>query len=167
MFLTIPFTVAPSVSVPISASRSAPAETSITARRETTILLRLRSNLMTLKSHSLFSNGVVSFTGRTSTNEPGRKAIMPLTATRKPPLTLPLTKPLTTVPSFMASSKSSQACIFFAFSRDNCVEPKPSSNFSIHTFTKSPTATSSSPAAFLNSFASITLSDFKPAFTMT
>ncbi len=83
----MPLTVAPSANVSISASRSALAVTSMTARRETTMLLRLRSSLMTLKSHSLFSNGVVSLTGRTSTNEPGKNAMMPLTETRKPPLT--------------------------------------------------------------------------------
>ena len=143
----MPLTTAPSVKVPINASRSAPMLTSITARRETTMLLRLRSSLITFKSHSLFSNGVVSFTGRTSTNEPGKKAMIPFTETRKPPLTLPLTKPLMIRPSFIASSRSSHVSMRFAFSRESTVEPKPSSSFSIATFTKSPTLTSSSPCA--------------------
>ena len=94
-----------------------------TARRETTTLLRLRSNLITLKSHSLFSNGVVSLTGRKSTNEPGKNARMPLTITVKPPLTRPFTMPLMMRASFIASSRSSHAARRFAFSRDNFVEP--------------------------------------------
>jgi len=163
----MPFTVAPSVSVPITASLSAPEDCSITAFLETTTLFLFLSILITLRSHSLFSNGVVSLTGLTSTSEPGRNAVIPFTETLKPPLTRLLTKPLTTVPSFIASSRSSHACIFFALSLERIVEPKPSSNFSIATLTKSPTLTSSSPWSLRNSSALITLSDLSPAFTIT
>jgi hypothetical protein len=108
MFLTMPLTTAPSCSVARSASRSAPWLASSTARRETTTLLRLRSSLMTLNSICLFSYGVVSFTGRISTSDPGRNALMPFTVTVRPPLTLPLMTPETTVPFSSASSRSSQ-----------------------------------------------------------
>ena len=55
---------------------------------------------MTLKSICRFSYGEVSFTGRMSTRDPGRKARMPFTMTVSPPLTLPLIVPWTTVPFF-------------------------------------------------------------------
>src|SRR5215216_1060777 len=89
MFFTTPFTIAPSFSVSRSCWRSTPAVSSMTARRETTTLLRLRSSLMTLNSSSLPSKCEVSFTGRRSTSEPGRKARMPFTMTVRPPFTLP------------------------------------------------------------------------------
>ena len=66
---------------------------SSTARRDTTTLLRLRSSLMTLNSISLPSYGVVSFTGRRSTSDPGRNARMPLAITVSPPFTLPVMTP--------------------------------------------------------------------------
>ena len=78
-----------------------------------------------------------------------------------------LTKPLTISPSSIASSRSIQACNFLALSLDRIVEPYPSSNFSIATLTKSPTATSISPLSLKNSSVLITLSDFKPALTIT
>ena len=89
MFLTTPWTIAPSRSVSISLARSSPIEASTTARRDNTTLLRLRSSLMTLNSMVLPSNGLMSLTGRVSSSEPGRKARMPLTRTVRPPLTLP------------------------------------------------------------------------------
>src|SRR3954464_6118006 len=95
MFLTMPLTVAPSWNEASRCSRSAPAVSSSTARRETTTLLRLRSSLMTLKSISLPSYGVVSFTGRRSTSEPGRNARMPFVMTVRPPFTLPVMTPFT------------------------------------------------------------------------
>ena len=75
-----------------------PCDASSTARRDTTTLLRLRSSLMTLNSSVLPSYGVVSLTGRMSTSEPGRNARMPLIMTVRPPLTLPLTVPVTISP---------------------------------------------------------------------
>ena len=48
---------------------------------------------MTLNSISLPSYGVVSFTGRRSTSDPGRKARMPLAITVRPPFTLPVIMP--------------------------------------------------------------------------
>ena len=105
MFLTMPLTVAPSCSEASSCSRSAPAVSSSTARRDTTTLLRLRSSLMTLNSISLPSYGVVSFTGRRSTSEPGRKARMPLAMTVRPPFTLPVITPLIFSPLSSAFSR--------------------------------------------------------------
>jgi hypothetical protein len=57
MFLTTPWTMAPSVSVSSSLARSSPIEASTTARRDSTTLLRLRSSLMTLNSRVLPSYG--------------------------------------------------------------------------------------------------------------
>ena len=57
MFLTTPWTMAPSDSVSSSLARSSPIEASTTARRDNTTLLRLRSSLMTLNSIVLPSNG--------------------------------------------------------------------------------------------------------------
>ena len=73
MFLTTPWTIAPSRSVSISLARSSPIEASTTARRDSTTLLRLRSSLMTLNSIVLPSNGLMSLTGRVSSSEPGQE----------------------------------------------------------------------------------------------
>ena len=73
MFLTTPWTIAPSRSVSISLARSSPIEASTTARRDSTTLLRLRSSLMTLNSIVLPSNGLMSLTGRVSSREPGQE----------------------------------------------------------------------------------------------
>ena len=78
---------------------------------------------MTLKSISLPSYGVVSFTGRRSTSEPGRKARMPLAMTVRPPFTLPVMTPLIFSPVSSAFSSSSQAAMRLALSRDRRVEP--------------------------------------------
>ena len=139
----------------------------MTARRETTTLLRLRSSLMTLNSSSLPSKCEVSFIGRRSTSEPGRKARMPFTMTVRPPFTLPETTPEMILPPSSAASSSDQAASFLAFSRDSLVAPKPSSSASMATETKSPGLTSISPRSFLNSSVEIALSDFSPAFTIT
>ena len=119
----MPFTVDPSISVSMTDSRLVPVCSSITAFLETTTLFLLRSIFIIFNSHSLFSNGDVSFTGLMSTSEPGRNAIIPLTVTLKPPLTLVLTYPLTIVPSFIASSRSIHACICLAFTLDRIVDP--------------------------------------------
>jgi hypothetical protein len=78
---------------------------------------------MTLNSYSLPSKGVVSLTGRVSTSEPGRKARMPLTMTVRPPFTLPVISPLTRALSVRALSRSFQAEMRLAFSRDRRVAP--------------------------------------------
>jgi hypothetical protein len=114
---------APSCSEASRCSRSAPAVSSSTARRDTTTLLRLRSSLMTLNSISLPSYGVVSFTGRRSTSDPGRKARMPLAITVRPPFTLPVMTPLIFSPLSSAFSRPIQAAMRFALSRDRRVEP--------------------------------------------
>ena len=167
MFLTTPVTMVPSFSVSISFARSSPIEASITARRDNTTLLRLRSSLITLNSMVLPSKGVVSFTGRVSTSEPGRKARMPFVRTVRPPLTLPLTVPVTNSPDSIAFSSESQDARRLALSRDSMVSPKPFSSDSIATLTKSPMLTSSSPLSFLNSSIGINASDFNPALTIT
>ncbi len=105
----MPLTLAPSTIDSSTDSLSVPDCSSITAFLETTTLFLFLSILITLSSHSLFSNGVVSFTGLMSTNDPGRNAIMPLTVTLRPPLTRLLTNPLTILPSSMASSRSIHA----------------------------------------------------------
>ena len=123
MFLIIPLTTAPSDSVSIIDSLSAPICSSRTAFLETTILFLFLSILITLSSVSLFSYGIVSLTGLESTSEPGKKAVIPFTETLSPPFTRELTNPVTVIFSFIAFSRSSQACIFFARSRDRIVEP--------------------------------------------
>ncbi len=65
----------------------------------------------------------MSFTGRTSTSEPGRKARMPLTTTVKPPLTLPVTVPVTNSPDSRAFSSDSHEARRLALSRDRMVSP--------------------------------------------
>ena len=90
---------------------------------ETTTLLRLRSSLMTLNSKVLPSYGVVSLTGRVSTSEPGRKARMPLVMTVRPPLTLPVTVPVTSSPDSRACSRFIQAARRLALSRERIVSP--------------------------------------------
>ena len=123
MFLTTPLTIAPSDSVSSSLARSSPIEASTTARRDNTTLLRLRSSLMTLNSIVLPSNGLMSLTGRVSSSEPGRKARMPLTSTVRPPLTLPLTVPVTKSPDSSAFSSDSHEARRLALSRDRMVSP--------------------------------------------
>jgi hypothetical protein len=78
---------------------------------------------MTLNSMVLPSNGVVSFTGRRSTSDPGRKARMPFAITVRPPFTLPVMVPCTLSPDSSAFSSSIQAARRFAFSRDSMVSP--------------------------------------------
>jgi hypothetical protein len=117
MFLTTPLTMAPSVSVSSSLARSSPIEASTTARRDNTTLLRLRSSLMTLNSMVLPSNGLMSLTGRVSSRLPGRKARMPLTSTVRPPLTLPLTVPVTKSPDSSAFSSDIHDARRLALSR--------------------------------------------------
>ena len=109
--------MAPSRSVSISLARSSPIEASTTARRDSTTLLRLRSSLMTLNSTVLPSKGDMSFTGRVSSSEPGRKARMPLTNTVRPPLTLP-TVPVTKSPDSKSGFSDSHEARRLALSRD-------------------------------------------------
>ena len=149
------------------ASRSAEDSCSITARRETTTLLRLRSSLTSLSSTSLPSRKPKSRIGRISTSEPGRKPRTPSTSTVRPPLTLPVTRPLTTSASSIAVSRRSQVLARLAFSRDRRVSPRPSSRVSKNTSTSSPTATSSSPLASRNCDLGTADSDFIPASTRT
>jgi hypothetical protein len=60
---------------------------------------------------------VVSRTGRTSTREPGRKARISPISTVKPPLTLPLMRPVT-VSASKAFSSTSQAGALGLFARE-------------------------------------------------
>ena len=140
---------------------------SITARRESTTLLRLRSSLITLNSRVLPSMWLVSFTGRVSTREPGRKARIPLVMTVRPPFTLPVTVPVISSDDSRAFSRLSQAARRLARSRESRVSPRPSSKASMATEIKSPSLTSSSPWSFINSSTGIKLSDFRPALTTT
>jgi hypothetical protein len=78
---------------------------------------------MTLNSICLLSYGVVSFTGRRSTSEPGRNARMPFTITVRPPFTLPVITPWIFSPVSSAFSRSSHAARRFALSRDRRVAP--------------------------------------------
>ena len=137
------------------------------ARRETTMLLRGRSNLISLNSSSLPSKCDVSRIGRTSTNEPGKNARTFSNSTVKPPFTLPVMIPITVSLASKACSSLIHASAALAFSRDNCVAPKPSSNVSNATSTISPTTTVTSPFSFWNSSTGMAPSDFKPALTMT
>jgi hypothetical protein len=86
-------------------------------------VVALAVELDDLELELLPSKGVVSLTGRVSTSEPGRKARMPFTMTVRPPLTLPVTRPLIRAPSVMALSRSFQAAMRLAFSRDRRVAP--------------------------------------------
>src|SRR6267143_1474013 len=63
------------------------------------------------------SKGVVSFTGRRSTSEPGRNARIPFVITVRPPFTLPVITPFTFSPFSSAFSSSSQAAMRFALTR--------------------------------------------------
>ena len=86
-------------------------------------------------------------------------------STVKPPLTLPLMRPVTISPASIEVSSSSHTKARLAFSRERTVSPKPFSRYSKATFTVSPTFTSMSPASVRNCSISITPSDFNPAFT--
>ncbi len=103
-----------------------------------------------------------SLTGRTSTSDPGKKALMTPISTVIPPFTEPVTIPLTTSLEFIAASSSCHILMRLAFSRDRRVWPRPSSIESRATSTTSPSVISSSPLASLNSFNEIKPSDFKP-----
>src|SRR5690606_12381737 len=166
-FLTTPLSTAPSTSFSSSASRSSECSLSTTARRETTTLLRLRSSLMSLNSSSLPSRYTGSRTGRTSTREPGRNARTSLMSTVKPPLTLPLMRPVTVSFFSRASSSSSHTMARLAFSRDSTVSPKPFSSASSATLTVSPTPTSISPSSLRNCSIGTMPSDFRPALMTT
>ena len=78
---------------------------------------------MTLKSIVLPSNGDVSLIGRVSNKDPGKKARMPFTITVRPPLTLPVTAPVTISPCSRAFSRFIQEARRLALSRDNIVSP--------------------------------------------
>ena len=95
-------TMAPSVSVSSSLARSSPIEASTTARRDSTTLLRLRSSLMTLNSMVLPSNGVMSLTGTRVEQRAGQEGADAVDQTVRPPLTLPLTVPVTNSPDSSA-----------------------------------------------------------------
>ena len=78
---------------------------------------------MTLKSSILFSKSGTSFIGLTSTNEPGKNALITSTSTENPPFTLDKTFPVTNSPVSKASSSFFQATIFLAFSLEILVSP--------------------------------------------
>jgi len=121
---------------------------------------------MTLNSRSRFSKKVVSLIGRTSTNEPGKKARNASTATMKPPRTFPVIRPIMVEPDSNARSNSVHALFFLALSRDSKVAPNPSSNKSNATSMTSPILTSKSPSAFKNCHFGITPSDFDWVLTI-
>ena len=79
-----------------------------------------------------------------------------------PPLTEPVTIPLTTSFEFIAASSSCHILMRFAFSRERRVWPRPSSIDSSATSTTSPSVISSSPLTSLNSFNEIKPSDLRP-----
>jgi hypothetical protein len=108
-----------------------------------------------------------SRTGRTSTSEPGRNARTSLMSTVKPPLTLPLMRPVIVALASRASSSSSHTIERLAFSRDSTVSPKPFSSESSATLTSSPTPTSISPASLRNCSIGTMPSDFRPALITT
>jgi len=64
-----------------------------------------------------------SLVGRVSTNEPGKKARMPLTNTVRPPLTLPLVVPVTNSPDSNAFSNDNHEAKRLAVSRLKMVSP--------------------------------------------
>ena len=136
---------------------------SITARLLTTTLLRLVSSFITLNSRSIFSRWDISLNGRTSTREPGKNALNPLSSTVKPPFTLPVITPITVSFDLFASSSSNHTSALLAFSLESLVAPNPSSTASNETLTSSPTTTSISPLSLRNCSAGITPSDFRPA----
>ncbi len=88
-------------------------------------------------------------------------------STVKPPLTLPLMRPVMVSLFSIASSSSSHTMARLAFSRDRTVSPKPFSRESSATFTSSPTPTSISPASLRNCSMGTIPSDFRPALTTT
>ena len=120
-----------------------------------------------MNSRSRFSKKVVSLIGRTSTNEPGKKARKAPTDTVKPPRTLPVITPIIVASFSKAVSSSNQALFFFALSRERRVAPRPSSNKSNATSTSSPIATSNSPLLFKNCHFGMTPSDFECVLTIT
>ena len=65
----------------------------------------------------------MSFTGRVSSSEPGKKARMPLTNTVRPPLTLPFTVPVTNSPDSSEVSSDNHEAKRLALSRDKMVSP--------------------------------------------
>ena len=101
-------------------------------------------------------------TGLTSTREPGKKALITPISTVIPPLTEPVTIPLTTSLEFIAASSSCHILMRLAFSRERSVWPRPSSMDSRATSTTSPSVISNSPLTSLNSFNEIKPSDLRP-----
>ena len=138
-----------------------------TARRETTTLLRLRSSLISLNSNSWPSRCRVSLTGRTSTKDPGKKALILFKSTVNPPFTLPLIIPVTMSFFSWAASSSIHDSARLAFSLESLVAPKPSSTVSRATLTSLPTSREKLPCSSRNSSRAITPSDLRPAWTVT
>ncbi len=79
------------------------------------MLPRFLSTEMTLKSKSRPRSDSRFLTGLTSTSEPGRKALTPM-STARPPLMRSMTRPRTVVPMRYDFSTSSQTFIFSALS---------------------------------------------------
>ena len=88
-------------------------------------------------------------------------------STVKPPLTLPLMRPVMVSFFSSASSSSSHTIARLAFSRDSTVSPKPFSIESSATLTWSPTPTSISPFSLRNCSIGTMPSDFSPALITT
>ena len=93
---------------------------------------------------------MVSLTGLTSTNDPGKNAFISAKSTVKPPFTLPVILPSSIFFSSKASDNETHALAFFAFSLDSLVSPNPSSIASTVTSTVSPSLTSTFPSKPMN-----------------
>jgi len=112
---------------------------SIRSRRDSTMLRRSLLILMTLHSRVWPRKSSRLRAGTTSICEPGRNASTPPTSTSRPPLTLPLTTPLTTLPSSQEAVTLSQLRCCSARDLLSTTMPCSSSRRSSSTSTSSPT----------------------------
>ena len=137
---------------------------SIRSRRDSTMLRRSLLILMTLHSSVWPRKSSRLRAGTTSICEPGRNASTPPTSTSRPPLTLPLTVPLTTLPSSHEEVTLSQLRCCSARDLLSTTMPFSSSRRSSSTSTSSPTWIS---LKSLNSAAGSRPSDLYPMLTST
>ena len=103
-----------------------------------------------------------SLTECISTNLSGKNALSTPILTDKPPLTTPVTRPVTISSEFIDTSRDCQSLMRLASTYDNNVLPRPSSIDFRATSTTSPSAISNSPCEFLNSSSGIKPSDCNP-----
>ena len=107
IFVTVPLTMSPSLTLVKRLRRASSRSTSINLRRLMTMLRRSRSIFSTAARIVRPTKSPTSPGRRTSTCDAGKKTGTPM-STRSPPLILRRTFPSTTSPSFFDCSNNSQ-----------------------------------------------------------